>query len=235
MSRFIYNGRSSDDFNILVSGGGTFASPEADVERVEVPGRNGELLISNGRYRNVEITYEGAISRRFSERFDAFRSFLLSEPGYHRLEDTYHPGEYRMASFLSSLNPEMVGSFCRAGIFDITFLCKPQRFLRSGEVSLSIQAPQFAIYNPAMESMPLITVYGSGTGTVTVGGVTVDIKSLDEYVVLDCDTQNAYKGLQNKNSTISASQFPTIPPGESLVTWTGGVERVDIIPRWWTL
>lgn len=139
-----------------------------------------------------------------------------------------------MAAFLSSLEPEMVGSFCRAGTFDIPFNCKPQRFLKSGEISMPLTAPT-TLSNPGMESLPLITVYGTGAGTVTVGGVTVDIKSLDDYVILDCDTQNAYKGPQNKNSTIYAPKFPTIPPGESLLTWSGGVDRVELIPRWWKL
>lgn len=111
----------------------------------------------------------------------------------------------------------------------------PQRFLKIGEIPMTLTAPK-TIHNPGMEALPLITVYGTGAGSVTVGGVTVDIKSLDEYVILDCDTQNAYRGiLENKNNTISAPEFPTIPPGESRVGWTGGVERVEIVPRWWVL
>jgi phage-related protein len=86
-----------------------------------------------------------------------------------------------------------------------------------------------------MESRPLITVYGAGAGTLTAGGRTVQLKSLDGWLTLDCDLQNAYKGTQNKNNTIFAPEFPVLPPGESAVTWTGGVTRVEIIPRWWTL
>ena len=54
-------------------------------------------------------------------------------------------------------------------------------------------------------------------------------------VVLDSDTQNAYLGAVNLNSTISAPEFPTLPAGESAVRWTGGITGVEIIPRWWTL
>lgn len=134
---FTFNGQSSLDFGVTISGGGTFDSPARSMEAVSVPGRNGDLMVDNGRYDNVEITYTAFIAHDFKKNFDAFRAWMLSNPGYHRLEDTYHPEEYREAAFISSLNPEMVGSYCKAGEFEITFNCKPQRFLKSGEEQIT--------------------------------------------------------------------------------------------------
>ena len=231
---FIFNGRSSEDFGLILSGIGTFASTSRDISSVSVPGRNGDLLIDNGRYHNVELTYEAAIPRQFRRRFDEFRPFMLSSLGYRRLEDTYHPDEYRMARFAGNLSPEMVGAAFIAGRFDLVFDCKPQRFIKSGEIPVTFSAPG-ALYNSGFEALPLITVYGSGAGTVTVGDVTVTLNSIDDYVVLDCDIQDAYRGTANKNNTIYAPEFPTLPPGECLISWTGGVTRIEIVPRWWTL
>lgn len=66
--------------------------------------------------------------------------------------------------------------------------------------------------------------------------MTVTINSMPRgAVVLDSNTQNAYLGAVNLNSTISAPEFPTLPAGESAVRWTGGITGVEIIPRWWAL
>ena len=94
-----------------------------------------------------------------------------------------------------------------------------------------------ALLNPtAFTALPLITVTGTGAGTLTVGDVTVTINSMPRgVIVLDSDTQNAYYGAFNLNSTISAPEFPTLPAGESVVRWTGGITGVEIIPRWATV
>lgn len=140
---FTFNGQSSLDFGVTISGGGTFDSPARSMEAVSVPGRNGDLMVDNGRYDNVEITYQAFIAKDFRKNFDAFRAWMLSNPGYHRLEDTYHPTEFREAAFISSLNPEMVGTYCRAGEFEITFNCKPQRFLKTGEEQITFYPCQY--------------------------------------------------------------------------------------------
>ena len=59
-------------------------------------------------------------------------NFLLKEPGYHRLEDSYHPDYYRMAVLDKEISPEL-GFQNYSGSFDLTFSCMPQQYLKSGE------------------------------------------------------------------------------------------------------
>lgn len=82
---------------------------------------------------------------------------------------------------------------------------------------------------------PQITVTGSGKGTVTVGSRTVTINKITSGMILDSLTQNAYLDSSNLNGDISAAEFPTLLPGESEISFTGGVTALDIVPRWWTL
>ena len=47
---FIFDGKNSRDYGIYISGSGTFNAPEMDITTVEIPGRNGDLTISNNGF-----------------------------------------------------------------------------------------------------------------------------------------------------------------------------------------
>ena len=69
MHTFIYNGKKSQDYNLILSGEDTWKKTMPDVERMQIPGRNGDLLLSNHRYSNVELTYHVGIKRNFNQNF----------------------------------------------------------------------------------------------------------------------------------------------------------------------
>ena len=104
---FTYNGRSSLDFGVRISGTGTFGAPEVDYEEITVPGRNGSLLISNHRFKPIRVSYPASIVKNLDSNLSALRAFLLSDFGEHRLTDSYHPDEYRMAAYAGGLEPEV--------------------------------------------------------------------------------------------------------------------------------
>ena len=227
---FVFNGESSADFGVWISGGGTYNAPARDVTVQSVPGRNGVVTFDNGRYENITLTYPAFISQRFAPRIEAFRAFLTSQIGYHRLEDSYHPDEYRLAVYKSGLavntSPRNI-----AGTFNIVFDCKPQRFLKEGE-SFKPVASGAALFNPTrFDALPLIVC--TGNGSITVNGTEMEISGNTGQIYIDCDTQNAYLGATNKNGKITQN-FPKLSPGENEVTYTD-LTDVQICPRWWTL
>lgn len=227
---FIFNGESSADFGVWISGGGTYNAPARDVETAAVPGRNGMVTFDNGRFENIQLTYPAFISRRFQPRIDGFRAFLLSQRGYQRLEDTYHTDEFRLAIFHSALSVETTARNL-AGAFDIIFDCKPQRFLKSGENFLSVSSGS-VLFNPTrFTALPLIRA--TGNGTLTIGGTTITVSGNSGQIYLDSDLQDAYLGSTNKNSKVTPT-FPVLEPGDNLVTITG-LTNVAIMPRWWTI
>lgn len=131
-----FDGVNTLDYSVGISGEAVYDAPTRDVEMITIPGRNGELALDRGRFNNIEVTYPaGAYSTSqegFAEKISELRNQFASRVGYKRLEDEYNPDEYRMAVYKSGLevNPVQYG---RAGEFDITFDCKPQRFLKSGD------------------------------------------------------------------------------------------------------
>lgn len=134
-NNFIFGGVNSADYNVWISGSGSFSAPERRVERVSVPGRNGDLIIDGGKWNNITVTYPAFIPKGFETQFDYFRSEMSKLTGYQRLEDSYHPDEYRMAALADGIAPSRTGAFLKNGEFSLTFNCKPQRFLKSGETA----------------------------------------------------------------------------------------------------
>lgn len=133
---FTYGGKSSKDFGVYISGSGTFNAPERDQSSVSVVGRNGDLTIDNGRYKNTVLTYPAFIYDNFDANVSAFRNFLLKATSYKRLEDTYHPEEYRLAKYSDGFEADVVATL-RGGEFNLLFDCCPQRFLKDGEKTLT--------------------------------------------------------------------------------------------------
>ena len=91
------------------------------------------------------------------------------------------------------------------------------------------------LLNPTNQpAKPIITVYGTGPGVLTVGGTQCRILELSDYITLDCENETARRETANKNSAVSVAEFPTLE-GSTGVSWEGGIDRVEIEPRWWTL
>lgn len=230
-------GRSSDDVRVIVERYPSVTLAARKLETQAVSGRNGDLLFAQNAYQNYVQRYAIYVSaecRKLPRAMQDVAAWLCGPPGYQKLEDSYDTGAYRKAYFAGPLDVESV--LHRFGRADIEFNCQPQRFLRIGDEPIRAVNGQ-TLRNPtAFAALPKITVTGTGVGTLTVGDVTVTINSMPRgAVVFDSDTQNAYFGADNLNSTISAPEFPTLPAGESVVSWTGGIAGVEIIPRWWTL
>ena len=230
-----FAGKSTNNFGIWISGEGTYDAPERNVQTQEVAGRNGNLLMDMGNFRNISIKYPAAIKTDMPSRFRDFVNFAGSQIGYQRLEDTYHPYEYRMARFKSNLSIETAGYMNRSGQFTLEFDCKPQRFLKSGEEPIDFTSNGMLYNRTEFEAKPLLRVYGSGSGTVSIGSETISISAISTYVDIDCEIMDAYKGAVNCNGNVSFTNDIVLKAGENNIAKTGSITKVTITPRWWII
>ena len=136
MGNVIFDGRRFSDFGVIVSGENTWAQPTRRVTKAQVPGRHGDLIVEAGEFDNVDISYPAGIMQDFdsyTNGWEQFEQFLaVRSDKYYHLEDEYHPLYYRMARFVPGIAPK-VGTLNRSGQFNVTFDCKPQKWLKSGE------------------------------------------------------------------------------------------------------
>lgn len=232
---FTFDGTNSERFGLWISGAGTLSNPVRDVEMVSVPGRNGDLEFFNGRYKNVTVMYQASgIITDFAAKYADFTSWALGKIGYKRLEDDYHTDYYRMGRILLPSSPNMARNL-KAGHIDISFDCKPQKFLKTGE-SVITRTSSGKVTNPTIyNSKPLLKIYG--TGKLTIGAYQIELTQNGTFTFVDCDNMNAYDNSSNMNRYLKVRDdlFPELIPGQNTVTLGTGITKVEITPRWWTL
>ena len=211
-----FAGKSTDDFNVYITDAGVYEKPDRNYEKIPVPGRNGDLIIENDKYENKPQNYPAVIMENFDENFDALTAFLLTQKGYQRLSDTFHPDIFYLATFdgIDKLKHTLEP---KAGSFVLKFNRKPQRFLVSGEKKTTF-TNSGEIKNPTLfDALPLICVIG--IGILEIGNVSVKILNAPGGVYtgiyIDSDLQEAYVGDLNCNGMIELvdGKFPVLNGG----------------------
>lgn len=200
-----FDGENSFDYGVYISGEGTFNAPKRRARKISIPGRDGDLVLDEGSFENIQVSYPAFIVAKnkaeFKEKLEAFRSALLSKTGYVRLSDTYHKDEYRMAAYLEGLevSPKLHN---KAGNFTLVFDCKPQRFLKIGDLPVSVASGD-VLTNPTLfDAKPLIKFNSNGVdGTINLGNE--QIKVLNSYIgniPLDLSASNNEVTINNASS-----------------------------------
>lgn len=232
---FTFGNVTSSTYGVYITGTGTYNAPERDYETIAVPGRDGAVLGIEKRLQNVELTYPAFIYANFKTNIASLKAALLSQTGYQRLSDTYHPDEYRLAVYRGGMDVDARKQH-DAGEFDIEFECKPQRYLTSGETTTTFTA-NGTISNPTLfNSRPLIRVTGYGTLTINSDVITIT-QSTNTYVDIDSELMDCYKGSVNMNGLVAfqANDFPVLVPGSNSISFSGNITKVAVTPRWWSV
>lgn len=236
MGIVVFNGISSQDLRIQVQTEPSYDFPEKDYDVTHVPGRNGDIVIDQGSWQNVSRKYNLAMDAgkiSYTEVASKLVQWLHSASGYARLEDSYEPDFYRMAMYKDSGSISNI--FNKAGQIDVEFTCKPQRYFKSGEAAdIFVDSSEYR--NPTdFPAKPLIKIHGSGSGVVGIGAYTVTINDIIDGMIVDSEQQDTYKDHMNCNSKVSINEYPKLVSGNNVISISGGVTSIEIIPRWWTL
>lgn len=241
------------DYGCYISGDSVYNSPVRVYDEYEIPGRNGNLLVSQNRFANIEVSYPAFIfassQPEFAEKMRNLRNKLYSYRGYQKITDEYHPDEFRMGIYLSGLEAAPV-QYNRAGEFEISFNCKPQRFLTSGDTYADMGS---TYTNPTnFDSHPLIRIIGTGSGSTfhapygsfSVNGKEITIATgLPASIMIDCEIGEVYYAYgqtysTNPNSLIIAEDgFPTLSPGENIIDLSSlqSYSKAEMKSRIWRL
>lgn len=208
--------------------------PAAQGELKSVPGMNGKLWIPENAYDRINVNFN--IFTADDADMDAVCAWLSGEGdlifgdepnrAYHaRITKQFNRSHQNARFYNQNMTP----------IFD----CEPFRYEAEPTAPMAITQSGTAIINPGtVEAAPLIKVEGSGEGTLMIGSATMLFDAMTEPIYVDCDAKMAYTG---EGTTLSprvlatqhvTGEWITIATGSSFVSFTGGITKVTITPRW---
>lgn len=229
-----YKGSNSLDFNLIIKTKNTYDGAERDKTYYTVPGRNGNLIVDNGSYKNVVLPYVLTLlendHRPLRDLAADVRDWLSSKGAYFELWDSYDPDYFRLAAVDGAV--KITATKNGRAELTVNFNCKPLRYSFEGQRSVDISAQGGTLYNPEKETaLPYIKIYGSGTINMSINSTSDTFTDVSGYIEIDCETMNAYKGTTLLNDKMTGS-FPTLQPGDNAITISGTVSKVEIVPRW---
>lgn len=216
--------------------------PRKAIVTHKIPGRSGNLSQWDGSYEDYTVPYQcwfksdptGAQLRKVA-------AWLAGAPAGPRLEDSYDPDVYRLATYEGGADVENIRN--RYGRFDVVFRVDPRKFLKSGD-----NVPNFTgsgiLNNPTKnDAKPLIEIDTNGSlgGVIRINDYSVNLffNGLPATTVyIDTDIREAWylvDGTQvSCNQVIESPNWPRITPGRNDISIAGvGIDAVRIYPRWW--
>ena len=258
MGNFKFGEHSTKDFDLVIQSPPTYNFPAKDVSVEHIPGRNGDLIIDNNCWQNTTRVYSVASVFKpgtdFVSNSERLIKWLTEYKGYHRLEDSYDPEVFRLAQFRNS--GSLVNYYDKATVLEVSFECKPQRYLKNGEKPISFNSsvailenptgypalPEINIKNvlPSDNEVLLLTVKNETEDKVTsIVSLNKIASATESYnVVLDSELQTVYSEDHDDISlftNLNEMEFPVLYKGITKVSLDKYLENSNSIPQYNTL
>ncbi len=227
----IFKGVNSNTYsNLIISELPCISKPELRVDTTEIDGKDGDIIDELG-YASYDKTLK--IALKSSENIDEIIKFFS---GSGNIVFSNEPDKYYKAYIYEQIDFERLLRFKEA---DITIHVQPFKYLLNEEdVVLNItNQTSLTVNNQGLEkSKPILKLYGSGTITVSLNGLTaftVTIDEDDDYIVIDSMEEEAYNDTELKNRNMSG-EFPLLETGNNTISWTGSLTKIEVTPnsRW---
>lgn len=226
-----FNGKELTDFNIDILSDLTFSAPAHDVEFMEVPGVDGDIAISNNRLKSFDRSFPFVMRSKTSieKDFQELSDFLKQDDGWHDLEWIGSDGFVYQAMYHEQVDLGRIVNTLGKGV--LNFRMKPVKHLKTSLVEVDLGS---SINNPYKRTAkPKLTIKGSGNMTINIGSSILKLQNIDGGVIVDSksETITDLTGKRSQYDKLVSYPFPVIGQGNNIVTKTGSITSIKIIPR----
>lgn len=231
---FTYKGVRSKDVHLRVLNDVSFTSPTRDVTRMQIPGRDGDLIIDNGRYssvvRSIPCRLEAPSGANVEQLMSRINHWLIDDGRFHPFKWENDP-EFM---YLARVEGDVVSRrmLSRYANTVIDFRMHPIKYLESSLAPRQIPSG-WNVVNPfGLEAKPTLRIVGSGNILVTINGRELSLRNIEGGCLVDSETQTI-TSLDGEEMLFSQmlSPFPVLEPGDNQVTIFGSEVQLLMTPR----
>ncbi|MGO5076117.1 distal tail protein Dit [Clostridium sporogenes] len=220
---FIWKGIHSSEKGLRIISLPDITTPEQRVEKVVVPGRSGDLTLTDNDYegevKSVEFDY-------FNNNFDDIKTWLS---GTGEVIFSNEPDRYYKARIINKIALNQVLKKFHSGI--VQFDCQPFGYSRNDSSIIKITEAK-EINNPiTVESTPVITIYGYGNIDLNINDNIINLTNVSNHIIIDSEIMDCYRDGQLMNNYMKGN-FPIFKVGINKISWMGNVQRLEIKPNW---
>jgi predicted phage tail component-like protein len=199
--------------------------PEEDIEFIEIEGRHGYLTFKKGRYKPIEYTvdlvFKGKENRDIiKSKFQGNGNLILSN----------EPDRFYGAVVTGVITFERQTR--DVYICTISFKLQPFAYeINEDEVSPFSQ-PYTLTNHTNTTAQPIIEIYGSGSGVLSINNTDIQIREIGECIILDFELQEAYGKDGSSKNTQVLTDYEELVVGKNVISWSGNITDINIFPRW---
>ncbi|MBP1040362.1 hypothetical protein I6N95_04975 [Vagococcus sp. BWB3-3] len=232
-----YAGRNAKEFYLKFTSEFDLTSAAQDIVLVEVSGIDGDLAMSNDRLKGVSRSFPCEIrlppGKRIEEESQRITDWLRTGP--EKWHDFKYAGDTKYVYKAKHIEEYSVQRLLsRMGRCVLVFRFKPIKYLISGMQPLIVANGQTINNTENTIAKPLITITGSGNITVNIGKSKLQLVGVDKGIVIDSQSKSVYSldGQRPQwGQMVDIGGFPVIELGNQVITWTGNVTEMKIVPR----
>lgn len=224
------NNNSMNIRGLLIQSLPPISLPKMRTRTEEIDGRDGDIITRLG-YSAYDKTIKIGLTYNYDvdEVIAYFNNNSSGEVVFSNESDKIYRYE-----LLDQIDFERLLRFKEA---EVTFHVQPYKYDYNGTVKDETTFPITVHNSGNVPSKPILTIYATGTITVSLNGNEIFsiVMGDNEYIEIDTEQMNAYMGgvLLNRNVTGDYSQFALLT-GDNTLSFTGSVTNVliDRYSRW---
>lgn len=223
MLELIIDNKTSGEYNLSIAETPSIPVPDRDIEMKPIRGRNGSLTKKYG-YKDIEFSIALNIidTTGIKEKIRFIKAWILNAKRLQLSDDSAY---YKIKH---SFIPDIDNELNLYGYFKASFVAHPFQFIDKPIATMLV--PGQLSYNGTIESEPYIKIYGTGDGSLTINNSVINLKNISEFIEIDSQDQEAFKGSSSKNGDMEGD-YPTLNPGVNNISWSGGITKIEIDVR----
>ena len=223
----IINNQNTKTLGFALVGRPSIASAEKKYETIEVEGRDGNLTRFLGYddlkfTLNFNILFQSDIKQKLREI-----KGLLSVAKTLAFDDS--PNFFYKIKRCQISDTETI--IKQSGVFSVEFIAEPFEYESSSVLEYIKPSNLIIRNNTTYFSQPVFKIFGQGNIKLLINDDLIEIKQINEGIVIDSEMQEAYYNDSNMNHQMSGS-FPTFEIGENRIRLEGNVNKIEILPQW---
>lgn len=195
------------------------------VEHLEVLGREGTLTRVQG-WEDQELSFQVAVQGQ--DLLTGYRAATAALMSAQTVELSASPGVfYQVKNVVVGAIQQVLTT---VGVFEVQMRLAPFAYLKNSPTT--VFTGQKTLTNlGSVYSLPVITVEGTGTHTLTINGQVFTIKNPTGLVTIDSALRVCRVGTKAGIDAITPD-YPVLAVGTNTVKASSGVTKVTVQPNW---